>query len=147
MHLLVLMYIEYSNLRKLSLNLIPFPRVSDVDVTSDITPDALIYSYISSSHPMLPFSLSLQSSSSKIRSKSLQLRMWHSSNLIPDMNPVFVRLFDRKHALVAVDPRFGKYLTAAVIFRGDVGSKDVGHLCCYTSLILTFTLSLSLRLK
>lgn len=33
-------------------------------------------------------------------------------------------LFDRKNMLVAIDPRFGRYLTAATIFRGKISSKD-----------------------
>ncbi|KAF8886071.1 beta-tubulin 2 tubb2 [Gymnopilus junonius] len=34
-------------------------------------------------------------------------------------------LFDRKNLLVACDPRFGRYLTAATIFRGDISSREV----------------------
>ncbi|KAF8960035.1 beta-tubulin 2 tubb2 [Flammula alnicola] len=33
-------------------------------------------------------------------------------------------LFDRKNLLVACDPRFGRYLTAATIFRGDISSRE-----------------------
>ncbi|KAG6372263.1 beta-tubulin [Boletus reticuloceps] len=33
-------------------------------------------------------------------------------------------LFDRRNLLVACDPRFGRYLTAACIFRGKVSSND-----------------------
>ncbi|KAF8824759.1 hypothetical protein HHX47_DHR7000194 [Lentinula edodes] len=33
-------------------------------------------------------------------------------------------LFDRKNLLVACDPRFGRYLTAATIFRGKVASRE-----------------------
>ncbi|KAF5367135.1 hypothetical protein D9758_003872 [Tetrapyrgos nigripes] len=33
-------------------------------------------------------------------------------------------LFDRKNFLVACDPRFGRYLTAATIFRGNVASRE-----------------------
>ncbi|KAG1856111.1 beta-tubulin 2 [Suillus subluteus] len=34
-------------------------------------------------------------------------------------------LFDKKNLLVASDPRFGRYLTAACIFRGKVSSHEV----------------------
>ncbi|KAF9478839.1 beta-tubulin 2 tubb2 [Pholiota conissans] len=33
-------------------------------------------------------------------------------------------LFDRKNLLVACDPRFGRYLTAATIFRGNISSRE-----------------------
>ncbi|EIN04019.1 beta-tubulin 2 [Punctularia strigosozonata HHB-11173 SS5] len=36
-------------------------------------------------------------------------------------------LFDRRNLLVACDPRFGRYLTAATIFRGKVSSRDAEH--------------------
>ncbi|KAI4517215.1 tubulin nucleotide-binding domain-like protein [Schizophyllum commune Loenen D] len=34
-------------------------------------------------------------------------------------------LFDRHNFLVACDPRFGRYLTAATIYRGNVASREV----------------------
>jgi len=34
------------------------------------------------------------------------------------------RLFDRKNLLVACDPRHGRYLTAATIFRGKISSRE-----------------------
>lgn len=37
-------------------------------------------------------------------------------------------LFDRKNLLVACDPKFGKYMTAATIFRGNISSREVSHL-------------------
>ncbi|KAF8495326.1 beta-tubulin 2 [Gautieria morchelliformis] len=77
------------NLRKLSLNLVPFPRL----------------------HFLVPSYAPFFSESSK----------HFQQNTVQELT---TSLFDRKHALVAVDPRFGKYLTAAVIFRGNVGSKD-----------------------
>jgi len=33
-------------------------------------------------------------------------------------------LFDRKNLLVACNPTFGRYLTAATIFRGDISSRE-----------------------
>ncbi|KAI5120202.1 hypothetical protein M0805_006308 [Coniferiporia weirii] len=33
-------------------------------------------------------------------------------------------LFDRKNLLVACDPRFGRYMTAGTIFRGQISSKE-----------------------
>ncbi|KAF8574568.1 beta-tubulin [Ramaria rubella] len=77
------------NLRKLSMNLVPFPRL----------------------HFLVPSYAPFFSESSKAFQQNTVMELTAS-------------LFDRRHALVAVDPRFGKYLTAAVIFRGNVGSKD-----------------------
>ena len=34
-------------------------------------------------------------------------------------------LFDRHNLLVACDPRYGRYLTAATIFRGDLSAQEV----------------------
>ncbi|KAI9454755.1 beta-tubulin 2 [Lactarius psammicola] len=40
---------------------------------------------------------------------------------VPDLTSA---LFDRKNLLVACDPRFGRYLTAATIFRGKIASRE-----------------------
>ena len=34
-------------------------------------------------------------------------------------------LFDRHNLLVACDPRYGRYLTAATIFRGQLSAQEV----------------------
>ncbi|KAH8831875.1 beta-tubulin 2 [Flagelloscypha sp. PMI_526] len=34
------------------------------------------------------------------------------------------QLFDRKNLLCACDPRYGRYLTAATMFRGDISSRE-----------------------
>ena len=34
------------------------------------------------------------------------------------------RLFDKRNILVACDPAFGRYLTAATMFRGNISSRD-----------------------
>ncbi|KAF9007507.1 beta-tubulin 2 tubb2 [Cyathus striatus] len=78
------------DLRKLAMNLIPFPRLH-----------FLIPSYA-------PF---YDPKSSSFESKS-----------IPELTKA---LFDRKNMLVACDPRFGRYLTAATIFRGKISSREV----------------------
>ncbi|EMD31281.1 hypothetical protein CERSUDRAFT_119830 [Gelatoporia subvermispora B] len=36
-------------------------------------------------------------------------------------------MFDRRNLLVACDPRFGRYLTAATIFRGNVSSREAEY--------------------
>ncbi|KAF5342343.1 hypothetical protein D9611_001343 [Ephemerocybe angulata] len=36
-------------------------------------------------------------------------------------------LFDRKNLFVACDPRFGRYLTAATIFRGPISSREAEY--------------------
>lgn len=44
-----------------------------------------------------------------------------------NVNDLTKSLFDRKNLLVACDPRFGRYMTATVIFRGDVSSKEAEY--------------------
>ncbi|TCD64053.1 Tubulin beta-2 chain [Steccherinum ochraceum] len=77
------------DLRKLALNLIPFPRLH-----------FLIPSYAPFYDP-------------KARAF---MRM-----SVPDLTHA---VFDRRNMLVACDPRFGRYLTAALIFRGKVSSTE-----------------------
>ncbi|KAH9917025.1 beta-tubulin 2 [Fomitopsis serialis] len=77
------------DLRKLALNLVPFPRLH-----------FLMPSYAPFFDP---------------RSKAF-VRM-----TVPDLTSA---LFDRKNLLVACDPRFGRYLTAATIFRGKISSQE-----------------------
>ncbi|EJD06410.1 tubulin nucleotide-binding domain-like protein [Fomitiporia mediterranea MF3/22] len=47
-------------------------------------------------------------------------RSYQSENV----NDLTHSLFDRKNLLVACDPRLGRYMTAAVVFRGDVHSQE-----------------------
>ncbi|KAI0342937.1 beta-tubulin 2 [Trametopsis cervina] len=77
------------DLRKLGLNLVPFPRLH-----------FLMPSYAPFYNPADKAFLSVS---------------------VPDLTQA---LFDRKNLLVACDPRFGRYLTAATIFRGDVSSRE-----------------------
>ncbi|KAF7977042.1 hypothetical protein HWV62_4808 [Athelia sp. TMB] len=77
------------DLRKLGMNLIPFPRLH-----------FLMPSYAPIIHP---------------NSKSFQ------KISVPEL---ISALFDRKNLLVAADPRFGRYLTVATIFRGNVSSSE-----------------------
>ncbi|KAI0703780.1 Tubulin/FtsZ, GTPase domain-containing protein [Cytidiella melzeri] len=77
------------DLRKLGLNLVPFPRLH-----------FLMPSYAPFYNP---------------HDKAFQ-RM-----SVPDLTQA---MFDRKNLLVACDPRFGRYLTAATIFRGDISSRE-----------------------
>ena len=56
---------------------------------------------------------------------------WGASHFVssfverPNSACSFISLFDRKNLLVACDPRFGRYMTAATIFRGPMSSRDV----------------------
>lgn len=77
------------DLRKLGMNLIPFPRLH-----------FLMPSYAPIIHP---------------NSKSFQ------KVSVPEL---ISAMFDRKNLLVAADPRFGRYLTVATIFRGKVSSSE-----------------------
>ncbi|KAF8207024.1 beta-tubulin [Mycena galopus ATCC 62051] len=77
------------DLRKLGMNLIPFPRLH-----------FLMPSYAPISDP---------------KTQSYQ------GTSIPELVQA---LFDRRNLLVACDPRNGRYLTAATIFRGKIASRE-----------------------
>ncbi|KAJ3899592.1 beta-tubulin 2 [Lentinula edodes] len=77
------------DLRKLGMNLIPFPRL----------------------HFLMPSYAPFYSNASQA----------YQGLSIPELTQA---LFDRKNLLVACDPRFGRYLTAATIFRGKVASRE-----------------------
>ncbi|KAH7912826.1 beta-tubulin 2 [Hygrophoropsis aurantiaca] len=78
------------DLRKLAMNLIPFPRL----------------------HFLMP-------SFAPFYDPKAQ----HFQKLsVPELTS---SLFDKRNLLVACDPRFGRYLTAATIFRGKVSSNEV----------------------
>ncbi|KAI0636266.1 beta-tubulin 2 [Trametes polyzona] len=77
------------DLRKLAMNLIPFPRLH-----------FLMPSYAPFYDP-----------------KSRAYMRWNVKDLTS-------AVFDRSNLLVACDPRFGRYLTAATIFRGNVASQE-----------------------
>ncbi|KAI6025649.1 beta-tubulin [Pisolithus orientalis] len=77
------------DLRKLGMNLIPFPRL----------------------HFLMPsYAPSYDPKASAFQKMS-----------VPELTNL---LFDRRSLLVACDPRFGRYLTAACIFRGKVSSVE-----------------------
>ncbi|KAF9499979.1 beta-tubulin 2 tubb2 [Pleurotus eryngii] len=78
------------DLRKLGMNLIPFPRL----------------------HFLMPSYAPLYDPKAKQFQKSS----------VPEL---VQQLFDRRNLLVACDPRYGRYLTAATIFRGKNSSRDV----------------------
>ncbi|TFK91416.1 beta-tubulin 2 [Polyporus arcularius HHB13444] len=77
------------DMRKLALNLIPFPRLH-----------FLMPSYAPFYDP-----------------KARAFTRWNTKDLTN-------ALFDRANLLVACDPRFGRYLTAATIFRGKISSQE-----------------------
>ncbi|RPD61039.1 beta-tubulin 2 [Lentinus tigrinus ALCF2SS1-7] len=77
------------DLRKLAMNLVPFPRLH-----------FLMPSYAPFYDP-----------------KAKAYHRWNTKDLTN-------ALFDRANLLVACDPRFGRYLTAATIFRGKVSSQE-----------------------
>ncbi|KAF9048816.1 beta-tubulin 2 tubb2 [Panaeolus papilionaceus] len=78
------------DLRKLGMNLIPFPRL----------------------HFLMPSYAPFYDPNARQFEK----------NSIPELTKA---LFDRKNLLVACDPRHGRYLTAATIFRGNISSREV----------------------
>ncbi|ESK95888.1 beta-tubulin 2 tubb2 [Moniliophthora roreri MCA 2997] len=80
------------DLRKLSMNLVPFPRL----------------------HFLMP-------SYAPIYNPNAQA---YQGNSISELTQA---VFDRRNLLVACDPRFGRYLTAATIFRGNVASREAEY--------------------
>ncbi|KAG8816500.1 Tubulin beta-2 chain [Serendipita sp. 399] len=78
------------DLRKLGMNLIPFPRL----------------------HYLLPSYAPLVSAETSA----------YQSLAVPEL---VAALFDRRNLLVACDPRMGRYLTAATIFRGNISSQEI----------------------
>jgi tubulin beta len=79
-----------SDLRKLAVNLIPFPR---------------LHFFLIGYAPL--------SSKAAAGFRSLT---------VPE---VVQQMFDSKNMMAATDPRLGKYLTASVLFRGKVSSKEI----------------------
>ncbi|TEB23288.1 beta-tubulin [Coprinellus micaceus] len=77
------------DLRKLGMNLIPFPRL----------------------HFLMPSYAPIYDNAASSFNKS-------------SVSELTKELFDRKNLFVACDPRFGRYLTAATIFRGNVSSRE-----------------------
>ncbi|KAJ7590074.1 beta-tubulin 2 [Mycena floridula] len=77
------------DLRKMGMNLIPFPRL----------------------HFLMPSYAPLFD----VKATSFQ------GGTVPEL---VQSLFDRRNLLVACDPRFGRYLTSAVVFRGDIPSQE-----------------------
>jgi len=80
------------DLRKLCLNLIPFPRL----------------------HFLAPSYAPLHDLKSQVFQRIS----------VPELTSA---LFDRKSLLVACDPRYGRYLTAATIFRGKISSREAEY--------------------
>jgi tubulin beta len=79
-----------SDLRKLAVNLIPFPR---------------LHFFLVGYAPLV----SRQAAGFKMLS-------------VPELTQ---QMFDAKNMMAACDPRHGRYLTASVMFRGKVSSKEV----------------------
>jgi len=79
-----------SDLRKLAVNMVPFPR---------------LHFFMVGFAPLIP-------------KGTQQFRHVNVSELTQQM-------FDSKNMMAAVDPRHGRYLTVAAIFRGNVSTKEV----------------------
>jgi tubulin beta len=79
-----------SDLRKLAVNMVPFPR---------------LHFFMVGFAPLIP-------------KGTQQFRHVNVSELTQQM-------FDSKNMMAAVDPRQGRYLTVAAIFRGNVSTKEV----------------------
>ncbi|KAJ2924641.1 hypothetical protein H1R20_g12446, partial [Candolleomyces eurysporus] len=86
------------DLRKLGMNLIPFPRNG-------------LYVQL---HFLMPSYAPMYNAAASSYEK----------NSVAELTKA---LFDRKNLLVACDPRFGRYLTAATIFRGKIASREAEY--------------------
>lgn len=80
------------DLRKLGLNLIPFPRL----------------------HFLMPSYAPFQDLKTQSFTRSSVAELTSA-------------LFDRRNLLVGCDPRYGRYLTAATIFRGPISSREAEY--------------------
>jgi len=109
-----------SDLRKLAMNLIPFPRLHYLlpsygplvaaghAAYQGSTVKELVGSYV----PPLPVVISSQSGTNRLPPRN-------------HLSLVTFSLFDPHNLLVACDPRYGRYLTAATIFRGQLSAQEV----------------------
>lgn len=79
-----------SDLRKLAVNMIPFPR---------------LHFLIASVAPLV----------------SSQAKSYQSTNVQDLTN----QMFDPANMLAAVNPKFGRYMTAATIYKGNMGMRDI----------------------
>ncbi|KAG6888791.1 Tubulin beta-2 chain [Termitomyces sp. Mi166 len=95
------------DLRKLGMNLVPFPRL----------------------HFLMPSYAPFYNSQSKAfeRFSVPELTKAYALDFQPCQGQLnfFDSLFDRKNLLVACSPEHGRYLTAATIFRGKISSREV----------------------
>ena len=56
------------------------------------------------------------------RPECLRFNLWFSALTVPELTQ---QMFDAKNMMVACDPRHGRYLTVAAIFRGRMSMKEV----------------------
>jgi len=83
-----------ADLRKLAVNMVPFPRL----------------------HFFMPGFAPLTSRGSQ----------QYRALTVPELTQ---QMFDAKNMMAACDPRHGRYLTVATIFRGRMSMKEVGLQC------------------
>ncbi|XP_069980914.1 tubulin beta-4B chain isoform X2 [Penaeus vannamei] len=98
-----------ADLRKLAVNMVPFPRLhffmpGFAPLTSR---GSQSYRALTTSTPSLPLSLRSQS---------------YRALTVPELTQ---QMFDSKNMMTACDPRHGRYLTVAAIFRGRMSMKEV----------------------
>jgi tubulin beta len=94
-----------SDLRKLAVNLVPFPRY-----TTPIVP--------------VPFSCRLHFFMPGFAPLSSREMVTYRAASVADLTQ---QMFDAKNMMAACDPRHGRYLTAAAIFRGGAPTCDLTH--------------------
>jgi hypothetical protein len=90
-----------ADLRKLAVNMVPFPRL----------------------HFFMPGFAPLTSRGSQ----------QYRALTVPELTQ---QMFDAKNMMAACDPRHGRYLTVAAMFRGRMSMKEVSWVCvCYVNIL------------
>lgn len=90
-----------ADLRKLAVNMVPFPRL----------------------HFFIPGFAPLTSRSESFLNYFLQLILDNQLYRAESVQELTQQMFDSKNIMAACDPRHGRYLTAAAIFRGRMSMK------------------------
>ena len=89
-----------ADLRKLAVNMVPFPRL----------------------HFFMPGFAPLTSRGSQ----------QYRALTVPELTQ---QMFDAKNMMAACDPRHGRYLTVAAVFRGRMSMKEVSVISLYPSIV------------
>ena len=100
-----------ADLRKLATNMVPFPRYENIELrTTDYLKLANTYHF--RLHFFMPGFAPLTARGSQ----------QYRALTVPELTQ---QMFETKNMMAACDPRHGRYLTVAAIFRGRMSMKEV----------------------